>query len=168
MNKIFFCVSALLLASCGFTPMLSKNISDQGSQTGARLVVESSTKDGCSYPIQMMRQRLKVILTGLNLDSTYKIHVGVSEESGSLAYAADATATRSMLRMTARIVISCSGQTVFETKLNSVTSYSQNTSDEFVNQSAAEGAKERLIESLSIDISRELQKFSALQKEKAA
>jgi hypothetical protein len=40
-----------------------------------------------------------------------------------------------------------------------VTSYSQNTNDEFVNQSASEGARERLIEAMTIDISREIQRF---------
>ena len=147
----------LILTACGFTPMLAH---DDKVDSGSRLVVESVSKDGSSYTVQMMRQRLKNIMSGLNLDSTYKTHVRLSEESGNLAYAADATATRSMMRMTAQIIISCDGRTIYETKCASVTSYSQNSNDEFANQSASEGARERLIESLSLDISREMHGFA--------
>jgi hypothetical protein len=133
---------------------------DDKIDSGSRLVVESLSKDGSSYTVQMMRQRLKNVLSGLNLDSTYKTHIRLNEESGNLAYAADATATRSMMRMTAQIIISCNGKTVYETKCATVTSYSQNSNDEFVNQSASEGARERLIEALSLDISREMHQFA--------
>ncbi len=132
---------------------------DDKVESGSRLVVESASKDGSSYAVQMMRQRLKNVLSGLNLDSHYKTYVRISEETGNLAYATDATSTRSMMRINAQILISRDGQIVYETKLNSVTSYTQNTSDEFVNQSAVQGAQERLIESLTIDISREIQQF---------
>ena len=145
----------LLLAACGFTPMLQKNV-DAPDESGSRLVVESASKDGTSYTIQMLRQRLKSVLSGINLDSRYKTYVRISETTGNLAYA---TSTRSMMRLTAQIIISCDGQTLHETSLNSVTSYSQNTNDEFVNQSAAQGAQERLIEAMTIDISREIQRF---------
>lgn len=150
-----FCLS---LAACGFTPILKKN-DDIPSKSGARLVVESVNKGGNNYIIQMMRQRLKSVLSGLNLDHGYKIYIRLNEESGNLAYATDETSTRSMVRFSAQILISCEGQTVYETKLANVTSYSQNTNDEFMNQSSLQGAQERLIESLSIDISRELQRF---------
>lgn len=133
---------------------------DDNVESGSRLVVESVSKDGSSYTVQMMRQRLKNILSGLNLNLTYKTYVRLNEESGNLAYATDATATRSMMRMTAQIIISCDGKTIYETKCASVTSYSQNSNDEFANQSATEGARERLIESLSIDISREMHGFA--------
>jgi hypothetical protein len=149
-------IICLFLSACGFTPMLAH---DDKIESGSRLAVASTSKDGSSYTVQMMRQRLKNILSGLNLDSTYKTYVRLSEESGNLAYATDATATRSMMRMTAQIVISCEGRTIYETKCASVTSYSQNSNDEFANQSASEGARERLIESLSIDISREMHGF---------
>ncbi len=148
----------LLLAACGFTPMLANN-DNAPTESRSRLVVESANKDGSSYMVQMMRQRLKSVLAGLNLDSRYKTYIRLNEETGNLAYATDATSTRSMMRLTAQIIISCDGQTLHETSLNSVTSYSQNTNDEFVNQSASEGARERLIESLTIDISREIHRF---------
>ncbi len=106
-----------------------------------------------------MRQRLKNVLAGLNLDSRYKIYIRLNEETGNLAYATDATSTRSMMRLVGQILVSCDGKTLYETRIPSVTSYSQNTNDEFVNQSASEGARERLIESLTIDISREIQQF---------
>lgn len=156
--KMLTALLLLSLTSCTFTPMLATN---EGQATGeSRLVVESVNKDGASYTIQMLRQRLKNIYGGLNLDKRYKTHISISDESGSLSYAVDATATRSMMRLIAQIIISCDGQTVYETKLSSVTSYSQKDNDEFANQSAVSGALERLIESLSIDISRELQKFA--------
>ena len=148
----------LLLSACGFTPMLQKN-ADAPDESGSRLVVESASKDGTSYTIQMLRQRLKSVLSGIKLDSRYKTYARISETTGNLAYATDATSTRSMMRLTAQIIISCDGQTLHETSLNSVTSYSQNTNDEFVNQSAVQGAQERLIEAMTIDISREIQRF---------
>ncbi len=151
-------VALLGLSSCSFTPMLAKN--DGQASTGSRLVVESASKDGASYTVQMMRQSLENIHGGINLDKRYKTHIRLSEESGNLTYAADATATRSMMRLNTQIIISCDGQTVYETKLANVTSYSQNANDEFANQSASTGALERLIEASSIDISRELQKFA--------
>lgn len=151
-SLIFF-----MLTSCGFTPMLAHG---DNIESGSRLVVESTSKEGSSYTVQMMRQRLKNILSDLNLDSTYKTHVRLSEESGNLAYAADATATRSMMRMIAQIIISCDGRAIYETKCASVTSYSQNANDEFANQSASEGARERLIEALSLDINREMHQFA--------
>ena len=151
---------SLALTSCSnFTPILARN-DGQASESGSRLVVESLSKDGASYTVQMMRQRLANIHGSVNLDKCYKTHIRLSEESGNLAYAADATATRSMMRLNAQIIISCDGQTVYETKVSNVTSYSQNANDEFANQSASTGAIERLIEALSIDISRELQKFA--------
>ena len=139
--------------------MLAKNEA-QKDQSGSRLVIESINKDGCSYTIQMLRQRLENIHGGLNLDKRYKTYVRITEEAGNLSYAADATATRAMMRLTSQIIISCEGRTVYETKLANVTSYSQNANDEFANQSAVTGAQERLIEAASIDISRELQKFA--------
>jgi hypothetical protein len=148
----------LLLSACGFTPMLEKN-ADAPDESGSRLVVESASKDGTSYTIQMLRQRLKSVLSGINLDSRYKIYIRLNEETGNLAYATDATSTRSMMRLVGQILVSCDGKTLYETRIPSVTSYSQNTNDEFVNQSASEGARERLIESLTIDISREIQQF---------
>lgn len=158
MKKQFLAsLTFLTLTACGFTPMLAL---DDNVESGSHLVVESLSKDGSSYTVQMMRQRLKNILSGLNLDSTYKTHIRLSEEVGNLAYAADATATRSMMRMTAQIIISCNGKTIYETKCATVTSYSQNSNDEFVNQSASEGARERLIEALSLDISREMHQFA--------
>jgi hypothetical protein len=147
----------LSLTACGFTPMLAY---DDATESGSRLVVESASKDGSSYTVQMMRQRLKNVLSGINLDSSYKTYVRLSEESGNLAYATDATATRSMMRMNAQIIISHDGQTIYETKCATVTSYSQNSNDEFANQSAVQGAQERLIESLSIDVSREMHQFA--------
>ncbi len=159
MRKSFLtCITALCLSGCDFTPMLAKNDNDL-AESGSRLVVESENKDGSSYVIQMLRLRLKNSLSNIGLSKSYKTFVRIKEEAGSLAYAADATSTRSMMRMSAQIIISCNGKTVYETKLNGVTSYAQNTNDEFVNQSAVNGAQERLIESLSIDISREIQKF---------
>lgn len=137
--------------------MLAKN---ETQQQGSRLVIESVEKDGYSYIIQMLRQRLETVHGGLNLDKRYKTYVRISQESGNLSYAADATATRAMMRLAAQIIISFDGKTVYETKISNVTSYSQNANDEFANQSAVTGATERLIESLSIDISRELQKFA--------
>ena len=157
--KTLLTIGLLSLTGCNFTPMLAKN-EGQKTQSGSRLVVESLNKDGASYAVQMLRQRLENINGDLNLDKRYKTNIRISEESGSLAYAADATATRSMMRMFAQIIISCEGQTVYETKLSNVTSYSQNANDEFANQSAVTGAQERLIEAISIDISRELQKFA--------
>lgn len=148
----------LLLAACGFTPMLAKN-DNAPTESRSRFVVESANKDGSSYMVQMMRQRLKNVLAGLNLDSRYKTYIRLNEETGNLAYATDATSTRSMMRLVAQILVSCDGKTLYETRLASVTSYSQNTNDEFVNQCASEGARERLIESLTIDISREVQQF---------
>ena len=159
MKKILLTFSVLCLTACNFTPMLAKNNS-QANSSGSRLVVESLNKDGASYVVQMLRQRLENIHGNLNLDKSYKTNIRISEESVNLAYAADATATRSMMRMIAQIIISCEGQTVYETKLSNVTSYSQNANDEFANQSAVSGAQERLIEAISIDISRELQKFA--------
>ncbi len=159
MKKILFTFSVLCLTACSFTPMLAKN-EGQKDQSGSRLVIESINKDGCSYAIQMLRQRLENIHGGLNLDKRYKTYVRISEETGSLSYAVDATATRAMMRLTSQIIISCEGRTVYETKLANVTSYSQKANDEFANQSAVTGAQERLIESASIDISRELQNFA--------
>jgi len=152
-------ITALLLSGCDFTPLMEK-VDDQSVQSGARLVVESHNKNGNSYLLHQLRQRLKRSLIGLNLDNSYKIFVRLSEESGSVAYAADATASRSMDRLSAQLIINKNSQTVFETKLNAVTSYSQNVNDEFVNQSAQTGAKERLLETLSIDIVRELNRFA--------
>lgn len=157
MKKSFAIISVLALSGCSFTPMLAKN---EVQQSGSRLVIESVEKDGCSYIIQMLRQRLETIHGGLNLDKCYKTYIRISQEAGNLSYAADATATRAMMRLSAQIIISCDGRTEYETKISNVTSYSQNANDEFVNQSAVTGAIERLIESLSIDISRELQKFA--------
>ncbi len=158
-NPVKFSIVFLLLASCSFTPMLKKS-DDTAVETGSKLVVESANKDGSSYAVQMMRQRLRGVLSGLNLTARYKVYVRLNEESGNLAYATDATSTRSMMRLSAQILVNCEGQTVYETRLANVTSYSQNTNDEFVNQSAVQGAQERLIESLTIDISRELQRFT--------
>ena len=159
MKKVLLSLCLLSLTNCSFTPMLAKG-ETQKEQYGSRLVIESTEKDGCIYIIQMLRQRLENIHGNLNLDKRYKTYVRISSEAGNLSYAADATATRAMMRLTAQIVISCDGKTVYETKLANVTSYSQNANDEFANQSAVTGATERLIESLSIDISRELQKFA--------
>ena len=158
-KQFLISITGLLLTACGFTPMLQKDDVTQ-IESGSRLVVESANKDGSSYAVQMMRQRLKNILSNLNLDSRYKTYIRLNEATGNLAYATDATSTRSMMRLTAQIIISCEGQTLRETSLNSATSYSQNTNDEFVNQSAVQGAQERLIESLTIDISREIQQFA--------
>lgn len=159
MKKWFlYSIFPVLLTACGFSPMFTKE--NTPSESGSRLVVENINKEGSSYTTQMMRQRLRNTLSGLNLDSRYKIHIRLSEEAGNLAYASDATATRSMMRLNAQIIISCDGQTIYETKLASVTSYSQNSNDEFVNQSVTQGAQERLIESLIIDISREMQRFA--------
>lgn len=151
----FFCI---LLGACSFTPMLQND--SASPDQGAKLVIESINKDGNSYVVQMMRQRLKCALSGLLLGPQYKIYIRLSEESGNLAYATDATAMRAMMRFTAQIIISHKGNALYETKLASVTSYSQNSSDEFINQSAAQGAQERLIEALTIDVSREVQRFS--------
>lgn len=157
MKKYFLLAGiGLLMTACGFTPVFQKN---ENQQIGARLFVESINKDGNSYAVQMIRQRLKGVLSNLNLDSHHKVYVRLSEEMGNLAYAADATSTRSMMRMSAQILINFEGKTLYETKIANVTSYSQNTNDEFANQSATQGAQERLIESLTIDISRELQQF---------
>lgn len=159
MKTIALIVTALLLSGCGFTPLMEKT-DDQAIQSGAKLIVESTNKNGTSYLLHQLRQRLKRSLTGLNLDNSYKIFVRLTEESGSVAYATDATASRSMDRLSVQLMINKNSQTIFETKLNAVTSYSQNVNDEFVNQSAQTGAKERLLETLSIDIARELHRFA--------
>jgi len=164
MKKYFLLAGiGLCLTACGFMPVFQK---DENQQNGARLFVENINKDGNSYAVQMIRQRLRGVLSNLNLDSHHKIYIRLNEEAGNLAYAADATSTRSMMRMSAQILINFEGQTLYETKLASVTSYSQNTNDEFVNQSGVQGAQERLIESLTIDISRELQQFVKSQPKK--
>ena len=129
-------------------------------------MVESAAKDGSSYSVQMLRQRLENIHGGLNLDKRFKINIRLSDEAGNLSYASDATATRTMTRLNAQIIISCDGQTVYESKLSTVTSYYQNSNDEFANQSASTGALERLIEAMSLDISRELQQFAQSQAKK--
>jgi hypothetical protein len=159
MKSIFLVIFLLMLSSCSFTPLLEKDDS-QSTQSGAKLVVGSKSKNGTSYLVHQLRQRLKRSLTGLNLDNSYKIFVRLNEESGSVAYAADATASRSMDRLSVQLIINKDSQAVFETTLNAVTSYSQNVNDEFVNQSAQLGAKERLIETLSTDIARELHRFA--------
>lgn len=156
-KKFLLICSLVLLTACGFTPMLQKN--EIETNHGAKLIVESFNKDGNSYLVQMLSQRLKISLSGLPLDHAHKIYIRLGEEAGNLAYATDATAMRSMMRLTAQIIISYQGTTLYETKLSSVTSYSQNASDEFINQSAVQGAQERLIEALTIDVSREVQQF---------
>jgi len=156
----------LSLTACSFTPMLQTNEAD--IDKGVKLVVENINKDGNSYTVQMMRQRLRCALSNLQLDNQYKVYIRLNEETGNLAYATDATAMRAMMRFTAQIIISYQGQTLYETKLASVTSYSQNANDEFINQSAAQGAQERLIEGLSIDISREVQRFAKDQEQERA
>lgn len=159
MKNITLIVTSLMLSGCSFTPLMEKT-DEQSINSGARVVVESPSKNGNSYLLHQLRQRLKRNLTGLNLNNSYKIFVRLSEESGSVAYAADATASRSMDRLSVQLIVNKDSQTIFETKLNAVTSYSQNVNDEFVNQSAQTGAKERLLETLSIDITRELHRFS--------
>ena len=161
MKNLSFILTSLTLTGCSFTPLLEKNDVDQAN--GAKLIVESQSKNGNSYLLHQLRQRLRKQLAGLELNESYKIFVRLSEESGSVAYAADATASRAMDRLAAQLLINKDGQTVFETTLNAVTSYSQNVNDEFVNQSARTGAKERLIESLNIDIAREIHRFVKTQ-----
>jgi hypothetical protein len=161
MKNLSFILILLALTGCSFTPLLEKN--DVNQSNGAKLIVENKSKNGNSYLLHQLRQRLRKQLAGLALNENYKIFVRLNEESGSVAYAADATASRAMDRLSAQLIINKDDQTVFETTLNVVTSYSQNVNDEFVNQSARTGAKERLIESLNIDIVREIHKFVKTQ-----
>lgn len=161
MKNLSFILVSLALTGCSFTPLLEKN--DVNQSTGAKLIVENQSKNGNSYLLHQLRQRLRKQLTGLALNENYKIFVRLNEASGSVAYAGDATASRAMDRLSAQLIINKNDQTVFETTLNAVTSYSQNVNDEFVNQSARTGAQERLIESLNIDIAREIHKFVKTQ-----
>lgn len=148
------------LSACGFSPMLSNNDSVNSiSEEGARLLVTSKSNAN-SYVVHHLKQKLKRTLINTGLSKEYKILVTVDEDSGSIAYAADATCSRSVNKLSAELIINKNSQPVFETKLNALTSFSQNANDEFMNQSAQSGAKERLIESLNIDISREVFKFA--------
>lgn len=163
--KILIClIIALTLSGCGFTPMLATDESESDQTGGARLLVNTQ-KGSNGYLCDQLRKRLKRNLNNLELDSKYKIIVTLNESSGSIAYAADATASRSMERLSANIIINKDGNLVHSTTVNTITSYSQNANDEFMNQSAQTGAKERLLESLVLDITREIHHFAKTYKE---
>ena len=154
---LIFCL--FLLCQCGFEPIYQKKEVAESSQN-ASLKIFGGNQD--AYTVYRLRQEIEPQLTSLApiVKKKYRIHVNVQEEFGNIGYANDGTAVRAQGRISAHISVFDQTLTpIYESHVDSVSSYTINYGDEFSNLNSQDGVRERLVVDLGREIIQSLSGF---------
>lgn len=147
-KKILSAIVLLItLSGCGFTPVLStEGDCRQDFKLQVKAYDQASAPGGVVFKFKSLLNRQ---IQSLNFNQPCKVNIYLTQSFSDMSYAPDATASRVQGKLTATVKIIDKDNQVFESKVNSITSFDKNAQDEFANQSAIDAAQERLIAQLS-------------------
>lgn len=144
----------LCLPGCGFTPLYQQKISS--SPDLITLEVRGNNEE--AYGTYKFKQELKPFLAQISSSNVYKIAVHLEENFGDIGYGSDASVLRSQGRMIATVALYDKNyQLLYQNRLDAVSSYTNDNSEEFSNLNARVATRERLISSLVQDVARDIQ-----------
>ncbi len=158
-RKNFFAAiaAALSLSACGFQPLYQQK-SSQGLDNTYPFTLEVRGNNEEAYGTYKFKQELKPFLSQLSCSHLRKISIKLEENFGDIGYGSDASVLRSQLRMSATIhLYDAKYQLLYQNKLDVVSSYTDDNSEEFSNLNARMATRERLITALVQDVARDIQ-----------
>ncbi|MHA1558766.1 MAG: hypothetical protein ACTSXG_03055 [Alphaproteobacteria bacterium] len=145
-------ISALILSSCTFEPIYKA----QGNLDWLNLKIKNSNDMG--YAAHRLRTALTPLLKTIKMPQNKKITVelDIKEIFDYIGYASDVTVVRSQGHFIVDLDILQNYNSIHKKKLTAITSYTIDENEEFTNLSAQNAARERLIQQIALDISREI------------
>lgn len=153
--KAAFCWVLLFLSGCGFQPLYQRSSSPVLDSSPFILEVRGNNEE--AYSTYKFKQELKPLIAKISDPSVYKITIFLSESFGDIGYGADASVLRSQGQLAATVQIyNRSYQMIYQNKLDVVSSYTADKSEEFSNLNAKMASRERLILSLVQDVARDI------------
>jgi hypothetical protein len=170
----FMITMGMMLGSCGFTPTLkdpssspraAQTINHQSFSQPTVLaidVVRVEGKDVEPAILHIFRQRLRTCLKGMKVPANQQFLVRINTISDNIGYAVDGSSLRSQQQLVARIEHMIDGKPQIYAQeengikdylvVDSITSYSQTSSDALSNMSAQAAATGRLMTDLAVQV----------------
>jgi outer membrane lipopolysaccharide assembly protein LptE/RlpB len=158
-KNILLFIMSFILTSCGFEPAYKAKTAAHQPQSFKLIITGSNDQ---AYTTYKLRRELETLLPTISqkVEHQLTLKIDLVENRGNIAYNASAKAQRSQEQLAATVQIFDGGITpLFETKLDTATSYTVDYVEEFSTLSAESGARERLIKNLAQDIAHELSLF---------
>ncbi|RZI45936.1 hypothetical protein [Candidatus Finniella inopinata] len=149
-----FLILLFTLTGCGFRPLYKQ----PSSNTSTPFLLEVRGNNDEAYGTYKFKQELQPLISHINNPAIYKIVITLNESFGDIGYASDASPLRSQGRIVAMVEIyDANRQLIYQNRLDSVSSYTTDISEEFSNLNAKMATRERLMISLAQDVARSIQ-----------
>jgi hypothetical protein len=146
-----------MVSACGFSPVYQTN-NDEKTPQVFKLSIAASSNDN-AYTAYKLRREIETLLPTIPMKTNRPVtlKIKLSEDYGDIAYSSQANTLRRQGQLRARIELFDKTLEPFYVKdLDVVSSSTVDYQEEFALMAAEQGARERLVKSLAIDIVHEL------------